>query len=177
MGLDSYVYKIKKIAKEIDIETLEQLKRSGYGYVTKDSSLTRQLETYATEITLPIDEIDIDKIIKDYDLGKITGRSIVNKRYTFTGVKNSVTFDDDNKIDKYLIETPKQFLIFKSEDVAYWRKDYNISSYIQEHYPNENTEYVEIELGDLETIKEYFDSELNVPSLDEGEGLFYWEWY
>ena len=67
----------------------------------------------------------------------------------------------------------ERVLLVNEEQIYYWRKDYDVQDYFYENYLVDNCMYVPISQDDLYA----FLDEDEIPDLEDGEQLFYHEWY
>ena len=185
MGLDMHVFKIRKaILNEKRAYTTQELRERGISYVSLEDAkenidLYRQILPYTTKADVTADFYDVQKIIADYDLPKnshigmmsydkiIVAGTDANGDY----IRQEVTREEIE--EKYILTKTEIYYIWKSEEVAYWRKHYDLQDWIYDVLGNvENTKYCYLDEETIKELNDTFDECIPVEP-----DLFYWEWY
>lgn len=184
MGLDMYIYRVSKpnlddtvIYNYVDLN----------GIVLDDGDLDkpmyRQLAPYAQQIQVRTQCYDMDKIRRDYELSNDSYISMRSSyRIVITDRKSGKMVDISSDVIErdYIVEKVEKRFVCNKEEVAYWRKAYDIQNWFYEHIEDgvENTGYY-ILPGELllKFNKVFKEDRIEAESPDEESALFYWEWY
>lgn len=190
MGLDSYIYRIKKPEGLGDkVYSSEELRKMGLIAILaeyQDDPLIRELKPYCATVQVESPYINMQSIREAYDFSEDAdvvaqcgdGSIIVSEKRP-NGTEHSQEISGAEMRDKYLLNLVEEHIAFRRERIAYWRKDYNIEEFFSMKHEGgiENTGYY---ILDLETIKEFnsrFTPKLPEEAPSEDSALFYWEWY
>lgn len=189
MGLDSYVFRIIKpepLNEEVVSEP--ELNSIGLNFVrTVDLTpgMFQDLVPYSLQARIITPDLDMEAIRKVY--GDSVGKAglIFNQdgsiEFLNSGSENIlITADEVQRKFKVYKEMPS--LLFFSDEVAYWRKNFSVQKFFYEHIDDiENTGFYIISKEVLEQYNELADKNgwqrlpLEAPS--EYTALFYHEWY
>lgn len=189
MGLDSYVIRIIKpepLNEEVVSES--ELHCCGLNYVrTADlkPAMFHDLIPYSLQARLLTPTLDMERLRKEY------GDEIENadRIFRFDGSLDlhfpgyepiRISAEDLDKRFKVYKEMPA--LLFFSEEVAYWRKNYGVQKFFYEHISGiENTGFYMINEEVLKRYNELSDQNnwygLPMEAPSEYTALFYHEWY
>ena len=191
MGLDSYVFRIKKAqGLEPRVYTRAELDRLNLDYFFKGESyesLVQQLMPYSQEVQVKAPQIDFQKICKEHglsdkayiclrsgngDIGFIDPMKKEDRKLIVSGADIQANF---------LVETTQPYYVHICERVAYWRKNYDVQDFFYENLDHvENTGFY---LLNDEVITDFNlkvgDSLGGLPmeAPTEEQALFYHEWY
>lgn len=184
MGLDMYVYRLKKANLADRVYTSEELRELGLDAVPvedaeKYANIYAEVLPYVIKREVVRQVYNLEKIIADYNLPS-------NSRiwmYSYEGIKLCCKDDNGNDVDqyvtrdeiskKYTLTEVIEYYVFKTEEVAYWRKHYDLQDWIYDALGNvENTKYCYLPEEIIEEINTEFNEGIPVEP-----DLFYWEWY
>lgn len=93
-----------------------------------------------------------------------------------------ITLTSEEIAEKYTVHEDERTLVFRREEIAYWRKHYGVQSFFYDALENvENTGYYLLSEDVLRqfnaaSIEKSWDP-LPVVAPDDDTALFYWEWY
>ena len=191
MGLDQYVYRMKKIgkatAKQLEGKNTAEIDYNKFvvmdqDYVDKNPDMFSDIKDILTPVTVIDTTIDIERIKKDYDVPEhwcIYMRSFMGggATYGFSGDGKSVTVSlDDNKLKQYLLEENTPSYVCYMTEVYYMRKHYETQDAMYDLYD-----------GDIQNCGYHHMSEVMIHDLNDLEGkkvldenatnLYYHEWY
>lgn len=192
MGLDMYVLEIRKPRLNGKVYKEEELNSAGISFNTveqfeKYADAVSQLMPYTQEVLVEISYYDTDKIKADYDLPDNAYIGVIS----YAGITMSGRFPDGtlkraeisaSEIkEKYIIVKTEKCYAWKREEVAYWRKHYELQSAFYEAIGDvENCGYYVLDSELINSIYEHFPDDMaEVPQRDPGteSALFYHEWY
>ena len=199
MGLDMFVYSVSKISEE---EKEEYNNKSIYNIASESNinfirksdynaepNLFEQIIPYLTEISVIDEEIDFDKIRKDFKIPE--DAEIYWSHYKEDQIdyvfKNSKGFSKEISIitDDYLKHSVTEIFAFKYEEIAYWRKKHELQDFIYKILKRDNGIQVEncgfYPLSDKQVaeINNYLKKAQNSQRIyREGDNaVVYYEWY
>ncbi len=190
MGLDMYVVEVCRPELYQKYYTARQLRELGYSYRTvkqfeEDSGALGELLPYCSKAWVAQSDFDMKKIKSDFNLpedshiGMWTAEKvIVTGRRGDESVRQEISRRDIE--EKYTIVTREECYIWHSNQVAYWRKDYEKQDVWHEILDRniENCGYYELAEGDIDMFLEAFpDDENSFLRQHNDSGLFYHEWY
>lgn len=194
MGLDMYVYRVRKPKLDTRVYTAKEISEMGLASanieeVKHESSLLEQILPYTMVRNVTDEYIDKAKIIADYNLPK---NSYIGM-WAPNGIQISGTdgngeyvsqFISKSEIDeKYTLTKTMPTYIWKMEEVAYWRKHYELQEWFYDIIEDahdtqvENCGYYVLDADMIAEMNEQFGE--NVPEEDptDDEALVYHEWY
>lgn len=180
MGLDQYIFRVKKLNLEDREYTSEEIENLGYSKAFVDEAadeydLIEQLIPYTATRQVSCKFINNAKIRKDYNLPD----DIHVNMYSSDGIMFGDVLIPLNVVgEKYTVTQTKPCYIWKTEEEAYWRKNYDLQEWIYETLENvQNTGYYLLDAEIINELNETFNE--NIPDEDptDEEALFYWEWY
>jgi hypothetical protein len=175
MGLDMYLYKVKKMkeeaAKVLNNLTSEQIREKYpnaliFGMNNEEEArLYEALLPYAQKVMVINRYLNLEKMKKDYDIPNdayINGEGWTTNEvhYSFYDNASKKSFDVKMTIDeldkKYgFDETDEQYIVKEIEEVYYWRKAYKIQDFFYENHPVENCGYYLTSKDELEDLVDY----------------------
>lgn len=215
MGLDMYVYAIKKlddaeIKAAMRFKTMQEFSDAGYTFLhfpleTADAEISsdmyKNLLCCASEFTVNAEGITqkkLDEYIKqngfpnDCFISYIADDLVISSYSENTTDKCIISHEEQKKL---YTSWKEKILVFKMEEVVYWRKAYHIADFFEDSIDSrvENCGFYEIDKDTLlETIRmdepsmllnrDYFvnpfsrNDALRI-NLDSDEKLFYHLWY
>lgn len=193
MGLDMYMYRAKKL-NEAEVKSLigkhaqKIAEESDYTYFTKNEVLDdpelAELMPMLTTVTMKNTFINMEKIRKDNEIPEdayIAGSSYSNKgnSYSFrndSGFHKEVSLPED-VLQTYLFDADEEYLVCHMEEVAYWRKEYDVQDFIHENIEADilNCGYYEVSQELLDRL--YDMGEVEELYCEDDEKIFYHEWY
>ncbi len=187
MGLDMYVY---KASKPVELRTdivynYNTIRDKGYSlYEALDvegEAWFADLMPFCVKIRCVAQYYDIPRIAEVYDLGENAHWSGFgpNGLY-FIGSNKEVTIPDE-EVEQYCVEHEREWYAVCIEEVAYWRKHYELQTEIHNLYKNkgvtiENCGYYLLDETALNIIKELSHTD-NQLELYNANTLLYHEWY
>lgn len=198
MGLDMYIYGIKEI-NEKDIPeniTEEWLDNNGYSYVQRYEDddedefdkMYHDLYDYSVMKDVIFTDIDYDKIYKDYKLpknavlsGLKSGGTFIFQYGKYGELSKEVTISDE-ELKKYDKQVIRKALIYKYDELAYWRKEYDLQDLIYNEYNGEiyNCGFHKIDDELMKKINKYLKSrKMDKQSINDDGYIvkMYQEWY
>ena len=190
MGLDMYVYRIRKAKLEDREYTTEELSKLGLGYVSvkdaeSDMHLFAQLLPYTIKRNVSAQFYNVKQIIEDYNLPKDSHIGMISyERIVVGGRTDSGEYVSQEvfreEIEKKYIETITDiyYVWEREEEVAYWRKHYDLQDWIYDNVEGvDNTGYYILNAETIRELNKKFDECLPEEDPTDESALFYWEWY
>lgn len=193
MGLDMWVRRVSKVYIEDKTYTEEEIReRDLSSYLVsdfeKDEDMFHDLLPYVSKVSIKTKYYDVAKIIEDFNLPKesyinrISGDGItVGGRDKRTKTWKTADITMSTVQEKYIRTVEEPSYVFRSEEVAYWRKAYELQeAFYREIGHVENCGYYILDSDIIGRLKKEFEEEMDgVPREDpeEDEALFYHEWY
>ena len=189
MGLDQYIYRIKKLELSERLYTSEELGAMDLNKIVVEDfenhkELYGQLEPYAVKRDVLCKLYDIEKMIADYNLPgnshiwRYCGNEITISGYDANNqrIDQTISYDEINR--KYTKTEIIPYYLFSTEEVCYWRKHYDLQDWVYENIDNvDNTAYCILDTGLIQDLNEIFDADIPVEEPTDESALFYWEWY
>lgn len=189
MGLDMYVYKVRKAELEDREYTTKELSDLNLSYVCVEdeynvSDLYAQLLPYTIKRNASAECYDIEKMIADFNLpsnshiGMLSYEMIVLYGTTDGGryVRQEIFREDIE--NKYTITKTSAYYIWEQEEVEYWRKHYDLQDWIYDTLENvDNTGYYILNANVIAELNKKFNECLPEEDPTDESALFYWEWY
>lgn len=196
MGLDMWIYGIKEI-NEKDIPenvTEEWLDNNYYSYVEQYEDddefdkMYHDLYDYSIMKNVIFTDTDYDKIKKDYKLPKnalVAGwrsdGTIIFQYGKYGGLRKEVTISNE-ELKKYDKQVIRKALIYKYDELAYWRKEYDLQDLIYNEYNGEiyNCGFHKIDDELMKKINKYLKSrKMDKQSINDDGYIvkMYHEWY
>lgn len=190
MGLDAYIYRISKPDLPERAFTREELSamplsRASVEAFENNINLYRQLKPYVVKRDVTYSDINLEKIISDYNLPPDSYIYFYSlDKIVISGVdKNcnevSQTISGDNIMRDYLITITEPYYIWKEEEEAYWRKNWDLVEWLERTMkkPLENTGYYRLNATLIHRINSKFGSHATEESATKESAMFYWHWY
>lgn len=190
MGLDQYIFRIKKLELSDRLYTTEDISKMGLNRVsvedfTKHQDMYKQLEPYAVKRDIVCQLYDVEKMIADYNLPsnsciwRYCGDNITIGGYNVDGNRVDQTITCDEIDRKYTKTEIIPHYIFATEEVWYWRKNYDLAEWLSVNMKNliENTGYYKLTKTLIKRINSKFKTTIPEESATKESALFYWEWY
>lgn len=184
MGLDQYIYRIRKPKLENRAYTADEVNELHLNYVLVENVEANKgfyatLLHYAVKRDYIAEYYDVEKMITDYNLPQdshitmISGGCIGLTGYDEyrNPIRQEITTEEIKA--KYIVTKTLPAYFWKEDEVEYWRKNYSL----QEYMCAENTQYIMIDADLIKRINEKFDCAIPLVNPTENEALFYWEWY
>lgn len=197
MGLDMYCYRVSRL-NEKDLETIKNLQyeseydKYGFSLFNRPSehdidgiSQLSDLSPYVNTVMVKEEFIDLSKMKTDFDIpddADIVGESYGDK-YGFIfsnnlGFRVGLEFTDE-EFKRYIYEEEVECYVCKMDEVAYWRKNYDLQNEMHRlsnsdilncgyYILNEDMYEAMIRDGGLDSSENFE---------DENSALFYHEWY
>lgn len=190
MGLDMYLYK----CGHLDEDSLKKMEGQKYDTINANCVLIREKDAEDTamygdllpfmdSINVQFEYLDEVKLRKDFNIPEnaaITGLFSDGKeeKYSFEGGK-SITLPRSELESKYKYYQLEKAYICSCEEVAYWRKEYDISDEFNNRHKVENCGFYLTSYDELEDMDELFSCfPHGIPvARNQNEGIFYHEWY
>ena len=186
MGLDMYVYKADSPALDPNIPySYKEISGLGYSVIEDDvfgDDDTIALKKFAVPFDIIFEEINHDKIIKEYGFsGEIHPTTHSSLGSTYTDGTQTVVISADDLKNKFTVEVQRKAWVIQLTEVMYWRKEYGLQNMIHESFLEEqkivvdNCGYYPLSMQQVAMIcKE--DKEAKIYQYEDGT-LFYHEWY
>lgn len=190
MGLDQYIFRIKKAELSERLYTSEELGTMGFNRIPAEDfeeheDRYKHLKPYAVKRDVVCQFYDVEKMIADYNLPKDS--------YIWKHTHDNITISgydaNDNRIDQVISrdEINKKYTkteivphyIFSTEDVWYWRKNYDLAEWLDANMKCavKNTGYYKLTKTLVKRINSKFKAKIPEESATKESALFYWEWY
>ena len=184
MGLDSYIFRIKKLRMVNRVYTTSELDSAGYSYefvenAEKNMHRYDDLLPYMERKMVTAEFYDMEKIKEDYNMTSVYLSSVCWPEIGFSGKDaegNHVTYTINNAIvqERYTIEkTLEAYIWYKEEEIHYWRNNHELQEWMQA----DNIQYCVLGVDNIKYINEHFDANIPLEEPDEESALFYYEWY
>lgn len=194
MGLDMYIYRVRKPQLEERTYTAEEISKMGLSSANVDEvkheeSLLEQILPYTVVRNVTDSYLDKKKIIADYNLPK---DSYVGM-FSWEGIQISGTNDNGERVsqfipdsviqEKYIIYRTVPTYIWKMEEEAYWRKHYELQEWFYDKIEDaydvqvENCGYYILDADMIAEMNEQFGEHVSEEDPTDDEALVYHEWY
>ena len=193
-----WIYGIKEI-NEKDIPenvTEEWLDDNGYSYVqqyedddeNEFDKMYHDLYDYSIMKNVIFTDIDYDKIKKDNKLSKNamlagwkSGGIFIFQYGKYGGLTKEVPISNE-ELKKYDKQVTRKALIYKYDELAYWRKEYDLQDLIYTGYHKEiyNCGFHELDNDLMEKINRYLEiNDMDKQSINDDGYIakMYHEWY
>ena len=144
MGLDMWMYGIKDISEENIPDGMPEswYEENGYKLITRYENdddfdgMFYDMSKYSVERNVEYAETDIDRLKEDYGIKKEANISYFGNGAVGFSCKDyykqiDISQDEWDSYDKKVFH--KAF-IFKGDELAYWRKEYNLQDLIYREY-------------------------------------------
>ena len=189
MGLDQYIYRVKKLELSERIYTTEELGKMNLHKIAvedfeSNKELYEQLKPYAIKRDVLCKIYDVEKMITDYNLPSnshiwgCSGNKIMIGGHDANNQQINQTISYDKIERKYTKTEIIPHYIFSTEEVWYWRKHYDLQDWVYENIDNvDNTAYCILGADLINELNETFEEDIPVEEPTEESALFYWEWY
>ena len=192
MGLDMWIYGIKDISNEDIPDGMPEswYEKNGYRLITHYDDdddfeqMFHDMYAYSAEKNVEYVEIDFDKIKEDYGIKKEAHLSYFWHNTVGFSYKDYYKKIDisQNEWDNYEKKVFHKTLIFKGDELAYWRKEYDLQDLIYSEYNGDvyNCGFHKIDNELMKEINEYLKSrELDKQSINDDGYIakMYHEWY
>jgi hypothetical protein len=200
MGLDMWMYKIGRLTdKEVDVlkgKTEAEISDMGYGCINytsvlqyNEEDLFEDMFEYGTIIDGKVNIFNEDRFKEDHGIDKNAYRCFgsYGNEIVFSYVLENTKETKEIKItekewEKYIETEPALLLVYKKEEIGYWRKEYGLQNLIYTMYENEtskiimNCGYHLMTKEMIDRIRKY-DPKFRTGRRKRGEAYFYHEWY
>lgn len=194
MGLDMYIYRVRKPQLEERTYTAEEISNMGFSSVdveevSGEMSLFEQILPYMVVRNVTDKYVNKAKIISDYDLPKNSYLSMSG----YDGIKLEGTHNNGvivrqfigrEELDKkYTFEKTVPTYIWRTEEEAYWRKHYDLQEWfyniIEDAHDThvENCGYYVLDADMISEMNNRFDEHVPEEDPTDDEALVYHEWY
>lgn len=190
MGLDQYVYRVRKpklekrMYKSSELRNMEDAHWIFVDDISDQHDLIEQLLPYTVTRDVESQFIDGEQIFKDYgfpDDAYICFSCSTEVVWTFKdAIGNNVklTMSRDEIEKKYTITKARPCYIWYGEEVEYWRKNYDLQDWIYDCLDDvQNLGYYILDADIIRDINEVFNEHLPKEDPDGESALFYHEWY
>lgn len=195
MGLDMYIFRVDKPDLSLNkVYSPSQLDELGVSYITEEDAKSfsagyEQLMPYTAKCVVENSYYDVEKIIQDYDLpsnsgiGMISYEKIVVSGRTRSGEYKRAEVSHELIDEKYTLTKKENCIAWKSTEVAYWRKAYDVQDFIHQQIDCdvENCGHYELDKGQMEYIyslsPEAWVENFEPETGSDTSGFFYHEWY
>ena len=192
MGLDICVYKVQKPDPfENKVFDKEELLNQGYCLIPRPDDyedLIQELRPYTQEVLVKTAYLNVEAVRRDYGLSEQAyacewcGDGLIGLLDPESEGGRHITLTPEEIAEKYTVHEDERTLVFRREEIAYWRKHYGVQSFFYDALENvENTGYYLLGEDVLRqfnaaSIEKSWDP-LPVVAPDDDTALFYWEWY
>lgn len=188
MGLDQYIFRIKKLELADRLYTSEELSEMGLNKIPAEDfhqEMYEQLKPYAVKRDVLCKFYDVEKMITDYNLPNgsriwsYCGSEITIGGYDAHNQRVDKTITRDEIDRKYTKTEIVPHYIFSTEEVWYWRKNYDLAEWLDANIKCklENTGYYKLTKTLIKRINSKFKAEIPEESATKESAMFYWEWY
>lgn len=195
MGLDMYLYRATRIsskeANNIKGMTINRISNEipdmfviTESDMMKYPSLYAELKPYTVCVPVIDETIDTNKIMSDNSInGSLVGISFDDEKISFSflpvnkteAVRITLAGDD---IERYTIRTEVNAYAVRIEEIAYWRKFYELQETFSEGRTVENCGFYEIKQVELKELNsKYKIGRYKNYDNDKNHAIFYKEWY
>ena len=189
MGLDQYVFRVKKAELEDREYTTNELSGLDVNYVSaknveENEEFYAQILPYAIKRDVSYLTYDVDNMISDYNLPS-NSRIWMScyDRIEFCGtdengerVTKVITREEIE--EKYTLVETEPHYIWDQKEIAYWRKNYDLQDWVYDALDNvDNTKYCILNKDTIREINRAFGEHLPLREPTKRSALFYWEWY
>lgn len=185
MGLDMFVVRVSK--PNYDTAAVYNRVDLGECIIIDGDDLSlpmyNQLSPYVQKLKVKNERFDMDKIRRDYNLSEnshicmLSSYQIGIKDYETSNTVYIPTMVVD---EKYTLTTIDDCYVCHDEEEVYWRKEYEIQSWIHENIgcdvENIGFYILSVELQ-LKFNKKFPEYKIGAEEPDEESALFYHEWY
>ena len=187
MGLDQYLYRVTKpegVRKNRVYDEGDAL-LNGCAIINAkeiDSDMYVALKPFTVPIKVLSSCIDMDKIRKDFNLSDeaYVGSFYSSKYHIYDKESESanVVITDTEMKENYTSIQYQDIYVCKCEQIHYWRKNYEISDFLNDQIPNlENCGFYPINRNLAEYLQD-FDGTINLDDFPEADSnVMYHEWY
>lgn len=192
MGLDMWMYGIKDISNENIPDGMPEswYEKNGYKLITHYDDdndfeqMFHDMYAYSAEKNVEYGETDFDKVKKDYGIKKEAYISYFGGNTIGFSCKDYYKEIDiaQEELDKYEKKVFHKALIFKGDELAYWRKEYNLQDLIYREYNGQiyNCGFHRLTKAMMAKINRYLKSrdmdKQNINSEDYVAKMYH-EWY
>lgn len=189
MGLDMFVYRVRKPQLEERVYTRKELDSKDLTAISVknfecEESLLEQILPYAVTRDVTSEYINIEQIVKDYNLPK---KSHVTM-FSYDGIKVGGMNENKEYVDqfidrnelysKYVLNETEPTYIWCMEEEAYWRKHYELQDWFYEKLEHvENCGYYVLDAEQIAEMNAQFGEHVPEEDPTDDEALFYHEWY
>lgn len=183
MGLDQYIFRVRKLYMPEGTFTSEEINERGLTYrdveyVEERMHLYKDLMPYMDKRMVTDKFLNIEKIERDYHVTNVNWYGFTGNVYNFHAIDDSGNrkrIDIVGEIieDKYTLFKTFEAYIWYKEEVHYWRKNYDLQDWIN----GDNLQYTILFDEHINYINDNFNADIPALNPTEEEALFYWEWY
>ena len=192
MGLDMWIYGIKDISNEDIPDGMPEswYEKNSYKLITHYDDdndfeqMFHDIYAYSAEKNVEYNETDYDKIKEDYGIKKEADISYFGHNTIGFSCKDYYKKIDisQDELDNYEKKVFHKALIFKGDELAYWRKEYDLQDLIYNEYNGDvyNGGFHKIDDELMKKINKY----LKLRKMDEQSinddgyiAKMYHEWY
>ena len=192
MGLDMWMYGIKDISGEDIPDNMPQewYEEHDYKLIThyeNDDDFDKMygdMYIYSAIRNVEYIETDMEKLKKDYKINENAHlSSIIGGKLGFSYNKKSWEIEiSEDEIKKYDKKVFRKALIFKADELAYWRKEYNLQDLIYTGYHKEiyNCGFHKLDDDLMEKINRYLEiNDMDKQNINDDGYIakMYHEWY
>lgn len=189
MGLDQYIYRVKKPSLEKRMYTSDEIRNLGLSSVLvreveRYEDLFAQLLPYAVKRDISSEFIDTKKIIDDYNLPKNSHIGMIGDgNMTLCGHDSdgnyiSHTISVTEIKEKYTVTEVNPGYIWEEIEEKYWRKHYDLQDWIYNNIEGvDNTGYYMLDAEIIRALNKKFGEHIKPKDPTSRSALFYWEWY
>lgn len=191
MGLDMWIRRVEKVDLQDRLYGADELRSYSVYLVSdfeRDPEIFKDLLPYVAKVTVENSYYDIEKIINDYNLPPRSHISCISfdeitvgGTWERTKTRKDVTVPKSTVNEKYIKLVEEPSYVFKSEEVAYWRKHYELQSAFYNAIENvDNCGYYILDGELIANLRDEFPEDMaDVPLEDptDTSALFYHEWY
>ena len=189
MGLDQYVYRVRKPKLEYRVYTHEEISEMGFGWASAvnfetNKNLYAQLAPYAVKRDVECNYYDVEKMIAHYNLPEdshIVGYGSYGVTLYGTNTNGDLVeqeISEEEVVEKFIKTEVHPHYIWEEYEEYYWRKNYNLQDWIYNAIDGvDNTGYYILDADLISEINCAYGADIPEEDPTEESALFYWEWY
>ena len=190
MGLDQYIYRIRKPQLEERTYTSSELSSLGLSFTSAidfetNTNLYKSLTPYTTKRDVQHELYDTERMIADYNLPSNSyiwyqaHDSIQIAGTNENGERINQVISHEDVENKYIKTEIALYYIWEEDEEWYWRKNWDLVDWLEHTMkkPIENCGYYKLNKTLIHRINSKFDAVVAEESATTESAPFYWMWY